>query len=107
MSKKRQNRYCENKSRSPCIVNNGLASCFFYFSASFFSMKSIESGKRQTQVWLERVSIYGYASKPNQVVAVQGSSQETLEFKYESDRKALVLRKPALNMSKEWKITIN
>jgi len=68
---------------------------------------SIESGKRQTQVWLERVTIYGYASKPNQVVAVQGSSQETLEFKYESDTKALVLRKPALNLSEDWKITIN
>jgi alpha 1,3-glucosidase len=67
----------------------------------------IVSGKRQSKVWLERISVYGIASKPSKVSIVGGGNSESLQFKYDAEAKLLVVRKPGLNMAHNWQITIN
>ena len=56
--------------------------------------------------FLERVVVYGVASAPASVQASQGTGQPvTIEFAYDKDAQALMLRKPAVVMDKEWSIT--
>ena len=60
--------------------------------------------------WLERVTIFGYPSKPNRVVAQlesDPSKSSQLAFKFDSKKKVLVIRKPTLPFGQDWQIKIN
>lgn len=71
---------------------------------------SFESGTPDSNsAWLERVTIFGYPSKPNRIVAqseVDSSKTTQLAFKYNAEEKALVIRKPALAFGQSWQIKI-
>lgn len=81
---------------------------FVYFKRSLFY--TLENGNaNSTSSWLERVTIYWFASKPNRIFAqseLKGSKEIQLAFKYDAKQKILVIRKPALTFSQNWQIKI-
>lgn len=64
----------------------------------------------ETKSWLERVIIIGLESAPSisKAKAIKTKSGESynLETLYDTDRKALTIRKPELSMAEEWKIIL-
>lgn len=59
--------------------------------------------------WLERVTIYGYPSKPNRVqsqLGAENGQQVQLAFKYDPNTHILVIRKPSLPFGQDWQIKI-
>ena len=86
-----------------------------YISGKFSLSKrtlsySFENGTPDSNTaWLERVTIYGYPSKPNRVVAqLESDASKTtqLAFKYNPELKELVIRKPSLAFGQNWQIQI-
>lgn len=68
---------------------------------------SVIDGKLNSNVWLERVNLYRYPSKPSRIEAVVANEiGVTLTFKYDPESKLLVIRKPELMMAKNWQIII-
>jgi len=67
----------------------------------------IVDGSHDTKVWLERVVIYQFTSKPQRVEArLNDDSAVSLQFKYYPDNQVLVIRKPGFNLAKNWTIKI-
>lgn len=81
---------------------------FVYFKRSLYY--TLENGTaNSTSSWLERVTIYWFASKPNRIFAqneLKDSKEVQLAFKYDSKQKILVIRKPALPLAQNWQIKI-
>ena len=60
----------------------------------------------ESKAWLERVTIFGYPSKPSKVVLTSGEKASQLAFKYDDRKRILVVRKPALSFGNNWQIKI-
>jgi alpha 1,3-glucosidase len=76
-----------------------------------FSRKTLNyeiiSGKwDESKAWLERVTIFGYPSKPQKIVLTSGEKSTQLAYKYDNDRKILVIRKPGLPFTNSWQIKV-
>ena len=86
----------------------------FAFGSFEYSKRSViytfERGNANcTSSWLERVTIHWHASKPSRITAQYesaGSKATQLAFKYDAKRKILVIRKPALLFTQNWRIKI-
>ncbi|GAU89320.1 hypothetical protein RvY_01880 [Ramazzottius varieornatus] len=62
-----------------------------------------------TRVWLERVQVVGFRSKPSSATVkdVTSGGVTSLEFSYNSKLQLLTLRKTGVSMASEWEITIS
>jgi len=68
---------------------------------------NVVEGSFASSSWLERVTFYRYPSKPTKIELVVDGKSTPLQFKYDSDAKILVIRKPEVRMSNNWHISIN
>ncbi|XP_067119018.1 neutral alpha-glucosidase AB-like [Centruroides vittatus] len=78
------------------------------FNKNVISSKLTEGpGKFQTKAWLERIVIIGVTSSPKSIhIDTKDGDSRDLQFTYNSETKVLVIRRPAVNIAQEWKITI-
>jgi alpha 1,3-glucosidase len=66
----------------------------------------IIDGKYESKSWLERVTIFGYPSKPVKIQWINGEKSAQLPFKYDDVKRILVIRKPGLAFTTNWQIKI-
>ncbi|KAI2801451.1 hypothetical protein BLOT_011003 [Blomia tropicalis] len=90
-------------------TKNAFIEGTFHFSKRILNY-SFESGKPDANpAWLERVTIFGYPSKPNRILAQMASDsskQTQLAFKYNAEDKTVVIRKPSFTFGQNWQIKI-
>jgi hypothetical protein len=66
------------------------------------------ASKFTTKAWLERVIIYGYGSQPKKVtIEFDNNQSQQLQFTYDAKAKVVLVRKPGININKDWKIVIS
>ena len=83
----------------------------FSFAQRMLSYSFVKGTPNSNSAWLERVTIYGYQSKPNRVVVhsdphVGTAKGSQLAFKYIPEEKALIIRKPSVAFGQNWQIKI-
>merc|ERR1712042_73881 len=61
-----------------------------------------------TNEWIERIIIIGLQNKPAAItLQASGGDNVNLDFKYEASMKALTIRRPAINVLKEFIISLS
>jgi len=79
----------------------------FSFSGSKMTSSQIDVSNFKTGSWLEAVRILGYKSAPSKVtLSVSGESDVDLGFTYDPERSVLLIRRPGVNMSLDWSISL-
>ncbi|CAG2104181.1 unnamed protein product [Medioppia subpectinata] len=76
------------------------------FQRKTLSYEIIDGKYDASKAWLERVTIFGYPSKPQKVVITSGEKTIQLAFKYDSQKRILVVRKPGLAFTNKWQIKV-
>lgn len=61
----------------------------------------------ETSVWLERVLVLGSAPSSGSCSVTSPAGQDTLTTKYDYTSKVLTIRKPGVNLGKEWALQCN
>lgn len=86
------------------ISTSSLLNRFF----SSFSRLLHSASTYITRVWLERVQVVGFRSKPSSATVKDMTSGEvtSLEFSYDPKLQLLTPRKPGVSMASEWEIAI-
>ncbi|KAF6038682.1 GANAB [Bugula neritina] len=79
----------------------------FSFTNSVLTSSAIDSTTFRTKSILESVKIVGYSSKPTKVTLSSNGVNKELSFRYEEGTQLLTVRKPAVNMSDDWTMTIS
>ena len=77
------------------------------FSRKALNYEVIEGKWDESKAWLERVTIFGYPSKPSKIVLTSGAKSAQLAHKYDDRKRILVIRKPALPFTNSWQIKIS
>ena len=75
-----------------------------YFLLMYIS-RAVHSAKTyKTKVWLERIYLAGFKFKPSSIELNELSSgqKKVLEYFYDDKHHVLTIRKPDVNMSREW-----
>lgn len=67
-----------------------------------------DSGKYETETWIERIEVRGLDRTPHNVSIIRASDPtEKVEFSYDRDRRTLVIRKPLVSINLPYKIIIS
>ena len=67
----------------------------------------IKSGKYDSKSWVERINVFGWTlTRPIRIVAQIGSKSVNLQFKFDEATRTLVIRKPGMALTEQWKIKI-
>ena len=81
---------------------------FTYKQNMLFSTNKDAKGNFQTKSWLERVIVYGLTTEPKTVkIEYDGNQSAQLQFTYDANSKVVLIRKPGVNINKDWSIIIN
>lgn len=66
-----------------------------------------DSGKYETETWIERVEVRGLDRTPKNISIIRASDPTVkLEFSYDRDRKTLTIRKPLVSINQSYKIVL-
>lgn len=76
------------------------------FDKNVLKSSEISPDSYTTDSWLERVVIMG-ARRPSKVEVESGGTRSTLGFTYDPNKQLLTVRKPDVNMGKDWSIIIS
>lgn len=77
------------------------------FNKKTLNYELIDGKYVESKAWLERVTIFGYPSKPTKIVLTSGQKSSQLAFKYDDIKRILVIRKPGLLFTNNWQIKIS
>jgi len=99
---------------------------FVYFSPLTVSSNADPGGVYNTKEWLERIVIIGINNSPSSITITSGSSakldlsniliffkiyldngKQDLRFKYNPSKKILEIKRPGLNISKDFVISLS
>lgn len=76
------------------------------FNKNILTSSVITSGSYSTDSWLEKVVVMG-ARRPSKVEIQKDGETSQLGFTYDPNKQLLTIRKPNVNMGKDWSITIS
>ncbi|RCN40635.1 glycosyl hydrolase, family 31 [Ancylostoma caninum] len=72
-----------------------------------YGQPTSDSGKYETETWIERIVVRGLDRTPTNVSIIRASDPTVkLEFSYDRDRKTLVIRKPLVSITQSYKIIL-
>ncbi|KAK6045204.1 hypothetical protein COOONC_17291 [Cooperia oncophora] len=76
--------------------------------AEFTGQPAADSGKYETETWIERIEVRGVERTPAKVSIIRASDPtDKLEYSYDRDRRLLTIRKPLVSINQSYKIIIS
>ncbi|KAK5979750.1 Neutral alpha-glucosidase AB [Trichostrongylus colubriformis] len=76
--------------------------------AEITGQPAADSGKYETETWIERIEVRGLERTPSKVSIIRSSDPTAkLEFSYDRDRRLLTIRKPLVSINQSYKIIIS
>ncbi|EPB70041.1 glycosyl hydrolase, family 31 [Ancylostoma ceylanicum] len=72
-----------------------------------YGQPTSDSGKYETEAWIERIVVRGLDRTPTNVSIIRASDPTVkLEFSYDRDKRTLVIRKPLVSITQSYKIIL-
>lgn len=90
------------------LYNKKMLYLEFHFKNNQLTSRFLEPPKFPTKTWLERVLVVGIPPGVTKAQAISNldGNKIDLETSYDSKTQTLTIRKPALSMAEEWKISL-